>query len=91
MIFSHSAVPISPNPLTWPEFDNSEQCSLLCCGTRSWIDYMIINPEQAWVKIWDESLRVFALYNFFIVPIQICSTEVQTSLAIMIANYVSPL
>lgn len=86
--------------------ERSEQCSavlpvdqwrhLTCCrgpsrrGTH-WATHLVILPESAVLKVWNWAILYCALYNYIIVPIQICSVQVQHSEPISILNWVRAL
>ena len=55
---------------------------------RGVLRLLVIYPSSPWLQAWDAIMRWLALFQFMIVPIQICSVQVQESGAIKFANWV---
>lgn len=61
---------------------------LMCTTCRAEkAPFGIILPQSKLKRVWKWIISACGIYNFIIVPIQICSQQVQESLAINAANY----
>lgn len=62
-----------------------------CRDGVAWTSRFIIAPESPFLRVQHALMHYCAIYNFLMVPMEICSVQVQQSYIIMMINAVSTL